>query len=440
MNTLKDILVKSIRQLNYFTINESKYINVKDLLTVKSYSKGCNNSVSTLIKRKSFHASSIIFGAINDDQLIIHEKYSRKLSKYFVLLSEVMKEFEDNEAYNIKQAPLVIADNGFSFFKDASGIEYNVEMRGQRTKDGIFFKGKDLQNLFEMPNLCRNVTDSTHRFIKHIDYDHYIFTNTHAGGTVNNKELYITYKGLKNIINNATIGRAKEFSDWIDDIVFASIGGSKEQRTEVSSKILNIDAKCLQSFMNKSASEISCLYLIDTKRNAGSKKVYKYGYTKNLKRRFKEHTSKYGENITLETFCLIPEKNLSDAETELKNCISDYIQSHCEFVSDTELLFLCEEAQKNIKHVYNNISHRYCGDLDSIKLQYESIIKQKDHEIEMIRKESELKLIEKDNQLLQKDIQIIGSSKDNQIKDMEIELLKLKLQMRLSPETEYHYA
>ena len=431
MTTLKDITINAISQLQDYELNGSKYFNVKDLVSVKPYSKGCNNSVGTLIKRKSFDTKSILIGTIENNQLVIHAKYSRKWSKYFVLRSEVMKEFQNNnnQIYNIKQAPPVIDDNGFCFFKDANGVEYSVEMRGVRTKDGIFFKAKDLQSLFEMPNLCRNVVDKTHTHIENVDYEFFISGNTHTQVEVNGKELFVTYKGLKKIINNASIGRAKEFSDWIDDIVFASVCGTKEQRIDASSKILDVDAKCLQSFMNKSASDVSCLYLIDIKRRVDGKNVYKCGFTKNLKRRFKEHVSKYGEDISLETFCLIPMKNLSDAEKELKNCISDYIQTHAEFITDEELLFLCKEAQKNIKYVFNNISCRYCGDLDSIKLQYESIIKEKDYEIAMIKKEAELKLSEKDNQLLQKDLRIVEASKDNQIKDMKIELLELKLKM-----------
>ena len=428
MATLGDLTIDAINKLQTYELNNDNYIPVKDLLSIKSYSKGCNNAVGTLINRKAFDLKSVVFGAITNDQLVEHAKYSRKFSKYFVLVSEVMKEFNDttNETYKIKQAPAIIDDNGFSFFKDANGVEYNVEMRGERTKDGIYFKGKDLQSLFEMPNLCRSIVDKGHSFIQEIDYQWYA---THNSVAANNKELFITYKGLKKIIHNATIGRAKEFADWIDDIVFAAVCGTKEQRVDASSKILNIDAKCLQSFMSKSASSISCLYLIDIKRNVGDKKVFKYGFTNNVKRRFREHANKYGDDITLETFCLIPLKNLSDAETELKNCISDYIQSHVEFDGDSELLFLCGEAQKNIKFVYNNISHRYCGDLDSIKLQYESIIKEKDHEINIIKKDFELQLSEKNNELLQKDIQIIESSKDNQIYQMKIELLEMKLKM-----------
>lgn len=434
MTTLGDLIIDAINKLQIYELNNEIYIAVKDLLSIKSYSKGCNNAVGTLINRKRFDTKSIVFGAITNDQLAQHTKYSRKFSKYFVTISEVMKEFNKNEIntkYSIKQAPAIIDDNGFCFFKDGNGVEYNVEMRGERTKDGIYFKGKDLQSLFEMPSLCKNVADQTNSFIKEVHYQWYAPAGTDI---INNKELFVTYKGLKKIINNASIGRAKEFSDWIDDIVFASVCGTKEQRIDASSKILDVGAKCLQSFMNKSASDVSCLYLIDIKRRVDDKNVYKYGFTKNLKRRFKEHVAKYGDNISLETFCLIPMKNLSDAETELKNCISDYIQTHVEFITDEELLFLCKEAQKNIKYVFNNISCRYCGDLDSIKLQYESIIKEKDYEIAIIKKEAELKLIAKDNQLLQKDLQIVESSKDNQIKDMKIELLELKLKMRLSPE------
>lgn len=429
MTTIKQLTIDAINELQCYDLNNAKYINAKDLLSIKSYSKGCNNSVGTLIKRKSFDSSSVVFGAIVDSQLVRHAKYSRKLSKYFVMVSEVMKEFGAKQAYDIKQAPPIVVDNGFSFFKDANGIEYNVEMRGERTKDGIFFKGKDLQGLFEMPSLCRNVVDNITTHTKGADYEFFIFTDTSTLGKVNDRELFITYRGLKKIINNASIGRAKEFSDWIDDIVFAAVCGSKDQRVDASSKILNVDAKVLQSFLNKSASDISCLYLIDIKRDVGDKKVFKYGFTKNLKRRFKEHVSKYGEEIALETFCLIPQKNLSDAETELKNCISDYVQPHGDYASDKELLFLSSEAQKNIKYVYNSISCGYCGDLDSIKLQYESLIKEKDHEINMIKKECELKL-------MQKDLQIMEISKDNQIKDMKIELLELKLKMKTSPEYE----
>ncbi|KAE8965649.1 hypothetical protein PR003_g33027 [Phytophthora rubi] len=111
--------------------------------------------------------------------------------------------------------------------------------------------------------------------------------------------------------------------------------------------------------MKKCPTNIICLYLIDTLiRDADGLRVLKYGFTKDLKQRFRTHMRKYGDGIALDLFVFVPELERPKAEATFQQSISRY-----GFASgdDQELIDVCEEAYLNIKTIVRTISERTHG-------------------------------------------------------------------------------
>jgi len=89
-------------------------------------------------------------------------------------------------------------------FKDEQGAVYEVEVRGEKTKHGIWFKWSDISRLFEMEPNHLHKLDKT-------EYD--VFCST----------TYLTYNGLLKIIFTSQSDAAYRFKDWATKIIYATL-------------------------------------------------------------------------------------------------------------------------------------------------------------------------------------------------------------------------
>lgn len=458
MTSIGEIMFNSINSIKTYKYNNEDYINVKDLISVKEYSKGCNASQDKLIIRKKL--TSCIQGRVGlDDETIgLDTIISKKFTKKFVKLSEVLMEFEylrngnmntdtsEREVVRNKwllhdQRPLIKPDgNEFAFFKDNSGIIHDVEMRGERTKNRIIFKCKDLEKVFEMNRLQDNVLDNNTSF-KELE-DFLFCKDPHIMGNATDKSLYLTFNGLLKVINNSRTGRAKEFKDYVEDIVFATIVGNVEQREQAAAKVLSIDIKALVKALSKCSGDISCLYLLSTGLKENEKKVYKFGLTKHLHKRINEHIATFGDNIKLITYCIIGDSDLYEAENMFKERASDYFYKSKEdkFSNMKELILLNAESKKLIIERMKLISTKFKYDskeaINGIRQQVEKGISEYKNTISCMKMEAKYveELHKKDIDLYKKEIELreeIITSKDKDIsmlrQTMELESLRREI-------------
>lgn len=380
-----------------YTINDETYYDIKDVRdNYKLYCKGIRSNTGLIEKKK---ITNYVFGILENNKITITNKLSKKFGSIYINKKELT---ELLEITNIQEAPPLITDSDLVFFKDEEGREYQIPMRGKRTKENIYFQVKAVAELFENKNLHNQIIDNRSSYILEKDYI-YFDINWDIPVNKQNKELYIMYSGLKKAIENSKSGIGYKFKIWIDDIVFNSLFGTKEAKINTLDKVLNVDADHLRSIMNKSAMNISCLYLIDINKNDNDKKIYKYGYTENIYRRFKEHIKTYGDDIKLDTFVLIPALDLSKAETEFKKSISKYIYKN-------ELISLSnDESYLNIKNIFNTISQKYCGNMKEQIAKFEYDMKDLifKHKVEILKTKSKLDIALKDIELRDKEIEIL---------------------------------
>jgi hypothetical protein len=463
MSTVGEIMLNAINNLSKYDYNSVEYFNVKDLMLIKEYSKGANSSQDRLIKKKKFSEESRILGRISLDEKTINvdNVVSKKFTKKFVMASEVLKEFsyltkdendgendEENDRDNKskwiihEQRPLIKAmDNDFYYFKDKSGVKYNVEMRGERTKDGILFKCKDLEKVFYMNRLCDTVTNKANSF-KELD-DFLYCKDPFNQGNVTDKTLYLTFSGLTKVIHNSRTGRAKEFANWLDDIVFAAIVGDEEQRKQSAEKVMNVDLQALVRALSKCSGKVSCLYLLKTGIKQDNKSIYKFGLTKHLDQRIREHVSTFGDDLKLSSYCLIGESDLYAAEKMLKESVEDFLFKSKEdkFKCQIELIILDTKSKKHVKQTMELISMKFCSDSNSIisgiKLEFERELSEckrklneKESEIMKLKLESEHKVALHEKELVIKDK--IIEIKEQEIKTLNQELDNEKLKAELA--------
>lgn len=67
-------------------------------------------------------------------------------------------------------APPTITDVDLAFFVDKSGTRHQVEMRGERTMRGIYFKAKDLGRVIVSDRLVDTILDPRNSYRESIDW------------------------------------------------------------------------------------------------------------------------------------------------------------------------------------------------------------------------------------------------------------------------------
>lgn len=252
-------------------------------------------------------------------------------------------------------------------------------------------------------------------------YTTFIVSDPGIPGNRHNTELYLTYAGLMRVLDVSRSGVGFKFRRWIDEVVFAAAWGTQEQKVSTFKRVLNVDAEHLRCIMGKCPTNISCLYLIDVGRADEGRKVYKYGFSDNVQRRFKEHTRRYGDAARLVTFILIPVLDLSKAETKFKNSVSRY---RFDADGDTELIALCDEGYINVKTIFRTISEKHTGNMATQIAYYESEMKDLRHAKELEVRELMSQLAIKDKDLELKDMVIELKEKENELLKVRLELMK----------------
>jgi hypothetical protein len=402
------------------SLNNKIYVDLKELLPLRPYGTGCK-SLTQLIRKYQYN--DVINGQVKNNILIQTEKRSFKHGSVFVSKTEIIDLFSNDTSAIVEYppAPPILEDSDLVFFKDDDGNEHSVLMRGERTRQGIYFKVKDVERVFEMKRVSEIIQspETIYTIVNH--YKWFTIAKHNEVGNGRSKELYLTYSGLKHMIEASQSGIGYKFKNWIDEIVFAAAFGTVEQKAATFARALNVDADHLTAVMNKTDGEISCLYLIDIKRKKEERRVFKYGYTKHLRSRFKDHMRKYGDNIELIKFAFVPEMNLSQAEAQIRAITKPLVY---ECGDEKELIALNENELESVLLTYKSVADIHCGKLRELVGKYESDINtlHSTYKLEI----AELKH-ECSNKVHAAEVAALIASKDLEVLQMKVQMLEAQL-------------
>jgi hypothetical protein len=543
MSSIGEIMFNSINSLKKYKYNGEDYVSTKDLLDIKEYSKGCNASQDRMIKKKKL--TSVVNGRVglDDETIVLDSIISKRYTKKFAKLSEVLLEFnyltnETNDNNTVSrnnrwilhdQRPLIKPDGReFAFFRDNAGVTYDVEMRGERTKNGIIFKCKDLEKVFEMGRLHIDLIKD--RSGLNYDIDMLYCKDPHSNGNIQDKSLYLTYSGLKKLYNNCNESNRKSYLYLIK--LFNNIykfGKTKNINSRFKTHVLNYGKifNCgpqlvlhleifgelhstvesnlnnyfisknlkykfqhhgyfhnelvkldnsdieylkntfynldyvLKNFTDKSTKikefkdrvkmflecnlnkekkhtgDISCLYLLSTGIKENDKKVYKFGRTKHLDTRIKQHITTFGENLKLVKYCIIADSDLVEAESMFKERAEDfkYESKEEKYKNMTELIIMNKKEKEYMLERMLNISSKFKFDsketIESIQRMANFEVEKAQHQIEIIKMKYDAKIKEIESENKEKELE-----NQSKIKMLEMEIImkdklhKMEIQLK----------
>ena len=181
----------------------------------------------------------------------------------------------------LEEAPPFLGLKPAEKFKDVNGRVIEIEVRGERAHDLIYFKVKDVSAGFEMPNLHHVLIDTRKNYAIEVDYKYFIVNKCNKS---TRKELFLTYSGLQKVIHTS--------------------------RQKFGTRNIFIMTKWLQQFDNltidkyeidineDSAKEFGFVYCITSPVINGIKIGYWTGTLDALSRRYITY---YGSNLCIDT-------------------------------------------------------------------------------------------------------------------------------------------
>ena len=187
-----------------------------------------------------------------------------------------LPKFTNNQvAYKYKPLPPLLELHEDQMFRDHHGDIHEVEIRGEKTKEGIRFKCEDVARVFEMESIDHHIN----RMLDSSEYEVFYSgmtgelpvmpeQNTAGNPTVcsamtaqlvvmaeqntgNPTSIYLTYNGLLKIIFASRSGVAYRFQDWATDILYAAHLGTTEERLDVAAAVVDTDVESMRKYFEE---------------------------------------------------------------------------------------------------------------------------------------------------------------------------------------------
>lgn len=359
---------------------------------------------------------------------------------------EIVEEGEQQQKVE-NAPPLLHLDDGEKFH-DADENVIEIETRGERQRNKIYFKVKDVSVGFELPSLDKNIMFKERGYKRGIHYT--TFKRESRVHIVNSKNtnkpsktsLYLTYKGLVRVLIVSRNKNVDKFQDWAEEKLFTIQMGTRDQKVKLGAEILNTSPRTLKAIFDKHAANFPSIYLMSLGKVRELREtfricenipddsiVYKFGFTDDLARRVIELEAEYsklpGVTVTTGVFQIIDTKYTSEAESEVRETFTAWDARMKTPQGYNELVALDEKQFANIKKLYRRIGEEFAGATRGLQNQ---IIELKDgiKEHENVIARLKMTLQHKD-ELHEKEVQ--WYKKDGELKDMVIENLKLKYQI-----------
>jgi hypothetical protein len=335
-----------------------------------------------------------------------------------IILVEIKEEKEDikqdsqledlerkEEKEVIENAPPILELEDEEKFHDTDGNIIEIETRGEKEVDKIFFKVSDIANGFDMPNLKDTLIHKDKGYERGTDYKCFNRVSTATNGRPNKptdpnkktkKSLYLSYDGLMRVLIVSRNKNAKKFSHWATTKLFTIQMGTKEAKEVLGTEVLNIKIENYRAVFGKYSQGFPCIYLLSLGK-VGSLRdtfgisaeinndltVYKYGFTCDIKRRLGEHNKDYGKmanvNVELELFNYIDLKYTSEAEADIRDIFEAY-DNVLDVSGRNELVALNTKQFDRIKKEYIRTGREFAG---ATKELQEEIARLKTEIIEM---------------------------------------------------------
>ena len=208
--------------------NNTKYYRADYVKEINpAFFHGCARSIRYIIDKKKLSVNDYIYATFSSKENK-WSKSSKEINKASLLLNE---EYVNNNVpgfgTNTKKLdleitpPLLLLEEHMKF-RDENGNIIEIETRGERTMDGIYFYGKDIEKMLQLACIKDVLHNKTSSYTEGKHYKKFIYKgdgNTFTSKIQNQETMYLTYIGLVKLITKTRKYVPVKFTDWLNELI-----------------------------------------------------------------------------------------------------------------------------------------------------------------------------------------------------------------------------
>ena len=437
--------------MQYITINNKSYVLADDLFSaIPTFCKDARNS-RELIKNRNI--KDFVYARNKNNNWTITDGKSNRYDKILINKTYIDNNIDDIKDQEIDIAPDIILLEDHEKFKDDEGKIIEIETRGDRDVNNIYFKLKDVSLGFNLDNLYDIVTQKISNYIIDVDYKYFNCRKTISNSKISySKKIYLTYEGILRVLFVNKSRKTKKFITWATKTLFVAQLGSKEEKEELASNLIGVNVKNVRQVFNLTKNDTPGVYLI----NCGKAKdllgdnysdndlICKFGCSKDINRRLAEHDINFKKefNTPIEVLCysIIDPKYIFEAES----CLNQYFKYNIiDYKNMKELVVINTKELNQIKIQYKMIHNSYIGCYEKLNqkiIELNNELEKEKHNLELEKEKHKLDLEkEKYNSKLNDEkhkleiektnSKLLEEKYKNELKDKDIELLQYKIKL-----------
>ena len=365
------------------------------------------------------------------------------------------KEEAKEERKNDENAPPILELEDEEKFQDTDGNIIEIETRGERHVDKIFFRAKCVSIAFDMPNIKDVLLKKDAGYERGVHFKTFNSVSTAANcchknpnrneDTNRRKIIYLTYSGLVRVLFVSRNKNAENFTRWAVTNIFTIQMGTKEDKEVLGAKIFGVDIDNARAVFKKHSDQLPVIYLLKLGRVEDLREtfeisetidkdsfVYKFGFSDDIDNRLLKHKNDYNKlknvNASIELYRYVDPKYTTDAEGEMRNIFDAYnmrlnVPSRNDSPGRNELVVLNKKQLERVRKDYTRTGQMYAG---ATKALQEEIVNLK-HQIQNMESEME-----------KKELQHTIALRDEQMRTMEERKAKETLQRELETQNKCH--
>ncbi len=315
-------------------------------------------------------------------------------------------------------APPILHLTDAEKFKDEAGNVIEIETRGERMENGIFFLVKDvsLKLIGKADAVEKIISDPTSAYVRGLAEDYVTLrSETRIPGCRQRgvrPTMFLTYKGLIRVLNVSQSPTARSFRSWAAKILQTVQMGDDEDRAELASRVIGVDVKTVQNVLNKCPAATSTVYLVSlgtvgslrsaldiTNTNvADDDIVAKFGRSADFSDRLRKHKTDYGAiqgvQLGVMKFIMVDPAQLSECETEIKSHFigkgwalettgTETLRSgESRQSTRQEVVIIPKALLKQVEKLYDSLQKLFGGQFHDIVQKYEDLKKRSEERLE----------------------------------------------------------
>ena len=369
---------------------------------------------------------------------------------------ETINELVDDSSTNTDRVLMPIIElEEHEMFRDADDNIFPIEVRGERTKDKILFKAKDVSAFAENGRLIEILLRDNASYQSTIDYVileaeeiHYwcsptSLKNTNENERVNWDCVYLTLSGLFRVASVSRIPNANllKLFNWLLNLFYIHQFGSYEERNELARSMFN-------QVLNDTLSGLYCIDLgtfndlydsMNISRETyppekyGKYRVCKFGLSKNISTRLTQHKNKksgYGRwcsDVQFKWLILVSPSQLSNAEGILSSLLKadGYTFNHStNNHGHRELIMFHPAKEEKVRIIYRQVLDLYPFEENKLSKALEDTQSRFEDKLKVIQANAE-------TQLANAETELVKANTETQLANAETELVKANAETEL---------